>query len=366
MTSSPSRLASLDALRGLAALAVVLFHYLPYYDKLYGHGFELPEAATATLLFGRYGVHLFFILSGFVIFMTLERTSKASWFGLARAFRLLPALWAAITLTFLSVHWLGPESRAVPLEVAILNTTLLHEYLGKAHVDGAYWSLVVEITFYSWMALLFFSLRKWQQLRLALAIWVIACYAGVLWWKQIPPALEFFIKDLLFVKYAPLFVAGMLIYRRHRYGGGSAFDNTLLALSIGHGLVAYKLPYSLFVLACFAVFALAVSGRMNWLSNRPMLWLGSLSYSLYLVHQNIGYGVIGWSYEAGLPGWLGVAMALATALTLASLIHYLVEKPSLARFRAWRRKAETPTALVATPQFESSVTVPARRDQTDS
>ncbi|MDK9556429.1 acyltransferase [Marinobacter sp. M216] len=366
MASSPSRLASLDALRGLAALAVVLFHYLPYYDKLYGHGFELPEAATATLLFGRYGVHLFFILSGFVIFMTLERTSKASWFGLARAFRLLPALWAAIVLTFLSVHWLGPESRAVPLEVALLNTTLLHEYFGKAHVDGAYWSLVVEVTFYSWMALLFFGLRRWQHLRLALAAWVIVSYAGALWWKQIPPELEFLVKDLLFVKYAPLFVAGMLIYRRHRYGGGSAFDNTLLALSIGHGLVAYKLPYSLFVLGCFAVFALAVAGRMNWLSNRPMLWLGSLSYSLYLVHQNIGYGVIGWSYEAGLPGWLGVILALTTALALASAIHYSVEKPSLARFRTWRRKAEAVYLPVSPSRFNSTVPLSPRRDPADS
>lgn len=366
MASSPSRLASLDALRGLAALAVVLFHYLPYYDKLFGHGFALPEAATTTLLFGRYGVHLFFILSGFVIFMTLERTSSAGWFGLARAVRLLPALWTAIVLTFLSVHWLGPESRAVSLDVAILNTTLLHEYLGKAHVDGAYWSLVVEVTFYSWMALLFFGLRRWQQLRIALAAWVIVSYAGVLWWKQIPPALEFFVKDLLFVKYAPLFVAGMLIYRRHRYGGGSSFDTALLAMSIGHGLVAYKLPYSLFVLACFAVFGLAVAGRLNWLANRPMLWLGSLSYSLYLVHQNIGYGVIGWSYEAGLPGWLGVTLALMTALSLASVIHYAVEKPTLAKFRAWRRRAEASSAPVPATRFDRAVPLPPQRDRADS
>ena len=53
---------------------VVLFHYLPYYDRLYGHQFELPALLESVLLFGRYGVHLFFILSGFVIFMTLERT----------------------------------------------------------------------------------------------------------------------------------------------------------------------------------------------------------------------------------------------------------------------------------------------------
>jgi peptidoglycan/LPS O-acetylase OafA/YrhL len=350
MNQPAHRLASLDALRGLAALGVVLFHYLPYYQKLYGHEFELPALLESTLLFGRYGVHLFFMLSGFVIFMTLERTSNAGWFGLARAFRLLPALWAGIVLTFLSVHWLGPENRAVSLQTALLNATLLHEYLGAEHVDGAYWSLVVEVTFYSWMALLFFGLRSWQKLRAALAFWVLVSYIGVLTWHHIPDGLEFLIKDLLFVKYAPLFIAGMLLYRRHQYATRSHVDSILLALCIGHSVIAYKAPYNLFVLGCFGIFILAISDRLNGLANRPMLWLGSLSYSLYLVHQNIGYGVIRWSYSVGLPGWAGVILALTTALTLAALIHYAIEQPALSWFRSWRRKTEPQPAAAGAAQ----------------
>src|SRR5690554_797945 len=109
MPSGDHRLSALDALRGIAALGVVLFHYLPYYDQLYGHSFSTPD----FLAFGRYGVHLFFILSGFVIFMTLERTATAGWFGLARAFRLLPALWAGIVLTSVSVYLMGPDDREI-------------------------------------------------------------------------------------------------------------------------------------------------------------------------------------------------------------------------------------------------------------
>lgn len=348
MTPSQARLGSLDALRGLAALGVVLFHYLPYYDKLFGHSFELPQLLTDTLLFGRYGVHLFFILSGFVIFMTLERTRNATWFGLARGVRLLPALWAGIAITFLSVHLLGPESRAVSLETALLNATLLHEYLGAEHVDGAYWSLVIEATFYAWMALLFYTLRDWSRLRLAFWTWMLVSYAGVIWWNQIPEGIEFLVKDLLFVKYAPLFIGGMLIYRIYRYGAPAANDAALLAMALGHGLLAYKLPYSLFVLGCFTVFALAVAGKLNWLASKPLLWLGSLSYSLYLVHQNIGYGVITWSYNAGLPGWLGVGLALGMAILIASAVHYSIEKPALRRFRSWRSHTETSQTLEAT------------------
>ena len=46
MPNGQDRLPALDALRGIAALGVVLFHYLPYYDKLYGHSFSTPDSAN--------------------------------------------------------------------------------------------------------------------------------------------------------------------------------------------------------------------------------------------------------------------------------------------------------------------------------
>jgi len=68
--AAPSRrLVELDALRGIAATLVMLFHYTSQYERLYGH-----EAAPAfTVPWGHYGVNLFFMISGYVIFMTLHR-----------------------------------------------------------------------------------------------------------------------------------------------------------------------------------------------------------------------------------------------------------------------------------------------------
>lgn len=341
MTSPQPRLQSLDALRGLAALGVVLFHYIPYYDKLYGHHFALADSATGLLEFGRYGVHLFFIISGFVILMTLERTRHAGWFALARGVRLLPALWTGILLTFLMVHILGPADRAVSLPQAILNTTLLHEYLGQPHVDGAYWSLVVEVTFYAWIALLFFRLGQWRRIRWVITGWLMLSYAGVIWRSELSAPIDFWLKDLMFIKYAPLFFSGMILYRQYRQLQPDRFDQCLLALAIAHCLIAYKAPFNVFVLGCYGVFWLAVSGRLPWLANRPLLWLGSLSYSLYLVHQNIGYGIIGWAYAYGLPGPVGILLALGTAFALATLIHYRIEQPCLAWFR--NRRAQRPS-----------------------
>ena len=323
------RLSALDALRGLAALAVVLFHYIYWYDRLYEHDFT-PWALVEA---GRYGVHLFFMLSGFVIFMTLERTPAPHLFAMARAFRLLPALWAGIALTFASVHWLGPADRAVGLGTALLNTTLLHEYLGLEHVDGAYWSLVIEATFYVWIALLHYGVRDWKRIRPVLWGWVLISYAAVLTWKQIPDSLAFILKDLLFTRYAPLFISGMLIYRWYRHGRPNLAEQALLALAIGHSLLSYKTPFNLVVFASYGIFMLAVIGRLDWLCRAPLLWLGRLSYSLYLVHQNIGYGIISAAYRAGLPGWVGIILALVAAVGLAMLINRLIEQPALSWFR---------------------------------
>jgi len=92
MSSPGPRLAQLDALRGVAALLVVGFHYTTRFDQLYGHAGE----PLLSLPWGHYGVNLFFMISGFVIFMTLERTQRATDFVVSRFSRLYPAYWGAL------------------------------------------------------------------------------------------------------------------------------------------------------------------------------------------------------------------------------------------------------------------------------
>ncbi|WP_404365221.1 acyltransferase family protein [Marinobacter sp.] len=339
MSALNHRLESLDALRGVAALIVVLFHFVPWYHRLYGHEFT----PWPVLDFGRYGVHLFFMLSGFVIFMTLTRTPTAGWFALARGFRLLPALWLSIAITMVSVYLMGPEDRSVSLSAALANLTLMHEYLGYPHVDGAYWSLVIEVTFYFWIALFFYTLGNGRALQGVFWGWVLVSYGAVIYWGDIPPGLEFLLKDLLFTRYAPLFISGMLFYRWHSHGRPPLWEKALLVLAMTHCLLAYKAPFNLFVLGSYGVFVLAITGRLDWLAHGPLLWLGRISYALYLVHQNVGYGIMGVGYGLGLPGWLNVVIALAVAIGLATGIHHGIERPALAWFRR-RRPGGAPLA----------------------
>ncbi len=142
-----SRVGELDALRGLAVLSVVAFHYTTFYQQEQGHlqplGFGFPA--------GNYGVHLFFLISGFVIFMSLERTRSAMDFAVSRFSRLFPAYWAAMAITaavvytislyllhqaigFALIHLL--EAAGVPSLAAVLATVLMMLALAAASTYG--------------------------------------------------------------------------------------------------------------------------------------------------------------------------------------------------------------------------------------
>ena len=163
LKSKADRLVEVDALRGVAALAVVLFHYTTRFTDLYQPGAQ-PAVSFPS---GHYGVNLFFIISGFVIFMTLEKTARPLDFVVSRFSRLFPAYWAAIFLTFSICHLLGLPGKLVSTGTALANLAMLHGLFGVGHVDGVYWTLEVELLFYCGMLLLY-RLKWLDRLHLVL------------------------------------------------------------------------------------------------------------------------------------------------------------------------------------------------------
>ncbi len=153
------RLAYLDGLRGVAILMVLLFHaYARWPDRLpFGH-----DLAVSPLAQGWAGVELFFIISGFVIFMTLERSHSLADFAARRWRRLFPAMLAATVLIVVTAPLL-PDRPQGPIGAAGVLPGLLFVdpkwwavlRLDVVPIEGAFWSLFVEVQFYAVAGLAF-------------------------------------------------------------------------------------------------------------------------------------------------------------------------------------------------------------------
>ena len=91
---------------------------------------------------------------------------------------------------------------------------------------------------------------------------------------------------------------------------------------------------------CIAVFWLFVSGRLRWLRLSPFVFLGTISYSEYLLHQDIGFTII-WHLEMiGFSGTVASVVAILTTAALAALLTFLVERPAMRAIRgAWKRRS---------------------------
>ncbi len=338
MSRHSPRILELDALRGIAAVAVVAFHYSTRYDQLLGR--QEPLGWSASL--GCYGVDLFFMISGFVILMTLDRTRDSFSFAWGRFSRLYPAFWGAMALTFAVVAWFGLPGQEVTLRDAMLNLTMTPALLGAEQVDGAYWSLQAELIFYLNMLVLH-RLGLFRQPLHAVLGWVAlsALAAGVAaaaatGWLPTAAGQVSKLTTLASLRYFPLFGVGILLYawRTGRLDGRQTAIGVVLCVvgvAIHHGLGAAAIAIGL-----SALLAAAVNGRLPVLCAPGLVFFGALSYPLYLVHQNIGYIVMRGAESAGLGPNLGLAMALVVAFALAYALHRLVERPSLTWLRSHR------------------------------
>lgn len=328
-----ARLGELDALRGLAALAVVAFHYTTSYAQQVGHVDPLPFGFAA----GNYGVHLFFLISGYVIFMTLERTRDAMDFVVSRFSRLYPAYWIAMGITATVVFTIGlPGQRLAPREL-LLNLTMIQQFLGAGHLDGSYWTLQVELFFYAQM-LFWFAVGQLRRIHWIIGAWlVLAVIHGVVVERGLH--FSYTARELLILRHIPFFALGILFYRLHEKTGERGLNLVMIGLSLVAIGVSEGGTLLLAGLACCAAFALFVGGYLRFLCIWPLAWLGAISYPLYLLHQVIGTALIHWLEHHGVSSVVAVVVALVVALALATSVTWLVERPAMRAIRvAWRQR----------------------------
>ena len=208
------RIVELDALRALAAINLVLFHYTHVYAVKFGYssplGFEWP--------FGAYGVEMFFILSGFVNSMSLLRRGKPVDFVAARMIRIIP-IFLLVIIANLWILSLAPMHETVSTPQFLANMTLMPRVLGYECVDPVMWTLQIEMMFYATLVILFKigALKRyfmgWGVL-LTLSLMVCptldsmaADHAGSGWFAAATA-----IRRVMLLDFVPLFAIGFLLY----------------------------------------------------------------------------------------------------------------------------------------------------------
>jgi peptidoglycan/LPS O-acetylase OafA/YrhL len=329
-----ARIKSLDSLRGLAAGSVALFHYTAVYDYEIGYQGTLPFAAD----FGQYGVELFFIISGFVILMTVERSRDIVDFIISRFSRLFPAFWVAVLLTSAVWYFRPLAPYAPPAASTILyNLTMLPSFFHSVNVDGSYWSLAFELIFYVLMGSILWW-RLFSRIEMLCFCW-IAVFAPIRFLFN--PTLGIRGRELLLIHYGHLFIIGICIYRI--WSGRAVLPTYILcALAccvslLGSGPESGNtsgLPYFLITITFAALVWLAASDRIPALRFRPLLYFGELSYSFYLLHQMLGYQFINIANGAGATAAAAIAIAFALCGGLAWLLNRIVEVPARTRLRS--------------------------------
>jgi len=363
------RLAFIDTLRGIAVMSVVLQHALEQIVTSGGAGdqaWAFHDAIGHYFNFGRFGVVLFFFVSGFVIPNSFpDSPAPIRDFTISRIFRLYPAYWVSIAIVLV----LSPalEAKSFPPSQVLANLTMFQMFLNIPNLRISYWTLAIELAFYLGCIGLFAAGLLNRRLT-AFAIVLAASLVGLALlpvtnnhtvWGLMEVVLNltsmFFgkvIRDTVIAErlgwrhiaacaavYVP-FAIGVALKRF----GVDYHDNFFHGFSIG---AAYVSAAGLFML--FAAFG----ERMAW---RAMSFVGLISFSVYLMGSYTMVLIFHFFGAGRSPvEWLlFVASVVAASILVSWLSYAVVEKPLISfghRFRSQKRRA---VAMAPAPSVQSA------------
>lgn len=319
-SSTSSRIDFLDAVRGVAALVVTV-----------GHGLEqwIPGyLAWSTQYFnvGRVGITAFFLVSGYVIGLTLTKQSIRT-FAIRRFWRLYPVYWLT-TIVFVATSWLsGTWHSEYGLFVILINVTMIQGFFSVASILTPAWTLGSELVFYIQSA------GSKAASMLDRSVWL--GYAWLLLFFGFAMINVFSGRNLSGVAPLMLFTSslGFSVFlwdkNRSRHWIGLSVSAVVFVPILGWALLSGSggewshFAFSTSYLSGLAMFGVFYLKRFS-LFPCSLLWLGSISYALYLVHVSVFSAFNAISVEGGL---MLLVPATLVSLVLAWLLHRYVEQP---------------------------------------
>ena len=342
-----NRYRTIDSMRGIAALAVVIYHLSINLKTELAE--LLPEFVNTLISYGYLGVPLFFVISGLVISLSIKNAritrQYAISFVIRRSVRLDLTYWAsiffAIVLLSIKNQVLNTAEPLPSISSVFAHMFYLQDLLAiDPVISVVYWTLCLEIQLYLfyiftvWLSQLKFRYVKWSEYSLHL---IILLGVGVY-----SVALDYHVTSLS--------IPGLFVSNWHYF---------LMGVLVGNAI--RKLPYSMFIFAAWMLFEIifqlgisikpyAIVGVFSsvlifilWrrnlldtvLTRKELQYLGKISYTLYLIHPDIGWKVIAFGrllLDDRMTPAIGGALlvvGLVVSIFVAHLFHIAFEKPSL-------------------------------------
>lgn len=315
-SNSPNRIPHLDALRGIAILLVIFFHTYARWPEIMPYGSRYENFPVFT--YGWLGVNLFFLISGFVILMTLEKCGTFQSFLKRRWLRLFPSMLIVSIVILFTARFLSERPMGIPrIQDFIPGVTFIHPFLLEKFsgiriesLEGAFWSLYVEFSFYIIFGLLFFIFKKWS-------LWIFSAFsiAAYIFFLialyNFPDQTSAHVwNDVFCFQYYPWFAAGAFAFKFYTQRGKSSLAGmTVMSLfSFATILQREDNMLSLSAAAILAVFFVPIFSRTvrNALAAETLIFIGFISYPLYLIHENmlVSLTAKAGKYIGSIPGFL--------------------------------------------------------------
>ncbi|MFI1097195.1 acyltransferase family protein [Streptomyces sp. NPDC020917] len=332
------RLPALDGLRFAAAMSVVLFHFMGQTRwsmiDIWGRPYqETFPRAHQYFAFGRLGVDLFFLISGFVICMSAWGRTPREFF-ISRVTRLYPMYWVAIAVSAAVIYLTDSPFGHPNPRMLFANLTMMQRPLGVDNLDPVYWTLWPELCFYLTFSLVVWRGLSYRRVVVFCGLWTVAAViapgAGI-------PLLTLIANPTS----APYFIAGMAFYLMYRYRStpllwGIVAMSWLLALHFlltpvgGSNNWDTWSPWRgwliLAVTVFFGLVAAIALGWTRWIRWRLLTTAGTLTFPLYLLHDVTGMTFAHY-YGGRMDPMLLVAVSVAALVALSYLVHRYAERP---------------------------------------
>ncbi len=334
---SNKKIIELDYIRGISCVMILLYHYTTQYCQIISD-LDYPIRFN----WGCYAVATFFILSGFLSFYTAKSDFNFRNYLKTKAIRLYPVYWICMIITIVICLMFLPKY-SVSIKDFLINLTMLTELFKGKYVDGAYWTLLRELIFYVLIGIIF-KLNLKNKMHYFSLVWILMLIAMHFISANHHNLVITFFNYLLICKYGHHFILGIMVYFIVNSRSIKEFIVPIIncLFCIIYQALSFSIQYTVFVIVLFLiVLFVALNSKYCFYSLNekttkllsPLAFLASISYAVYLIHQNFGYAIINLFESYGITSEIVILIPIFLSIIIGFVLHKFIEIPSTKKLK---------------------------------